>query len=243
MSAVTQAYEQRYPILKALAERLEKEVAGLLEGAEHVDRIYFRAKEPSHFVVKASKNGGTAYKNPLSEIEDQVAGRVLVFFLDDLDAVTGRLQANFATVESQRKAPAQPDAFGYESFHRVFAIPPHVKPSGWEKLEDAPVTFEMQVRTLFQHAWAEPQHDLEYKGTEETPLDARRELAWAASSAWGADHAFQRALRLIRGGKAASRGTPWIRAARSSRSRRCVPRSPGWSQTVLDSPAGGRSSH
>jgi len=201
MDAVLQAYEQRYPLLKALAEGLQREVSGLLEDVQHVDRIYFRPKEPSHFAVKAARNGGSAYKNPLSEIEDQVAGRVLVFFLEDIDPVIARLRTNFSTVETQRKVPDRPEAFGYESFHCVFMIPPHVKPQGWEKLADAPVTFEMQVRTLFQHAWAEPQHDLQYKGAGETPIDARRELAWAASSAWGADHSFQRALRLIRGGK------------------------------------------
>lgn len=202
MNAILQAYEQRYPLLKALAEGLQREVSGLLESVPHVDRVYFRAKEPGHFAAKAAKSGGSAYKNPLREIEDQVAGRVLVLFLGDIDPVVERLRVSFSVVETQRKAPSKPDAFGYESFHCVFMIPPQAKPAMWDTLTEAPVTFEMQVRTLFQHAWAEPQHDLEYKGSGETPLDARRELAWAASSAWGADRSFQRALTLIQGGRA-----------------------------------------
>jgi hypothetical protein len=42
---------------------------------------------------------------------------------------------------------------------------------------------------LFMHAWAEPQHDMGYKG-QTLDRDTERELAWAAASAWGADRTF-----------------------------------------------------
>jgi len=201
LEAIRADYEKRYPQLRELSERLEANVKGLLRGVPHIDRIYFRAKEPRKFVQKCAKGAGSAYEHPLSEIEDQVAGRVLVFFLDDIEAAVSLLRRHFTTVESVRKTPEKHDAFGYESFHCVFTIPPQVKPADWHLVSDPPVTFEMQVRTLFQHAWAEPQHGLGYKGDPATPREALRELAWAAASAWGADHAIQRALTIIRGGK------------------------------------------
>jgi putative GTP pyrophosphokinase len=42
------------------------------------------------------------------------------------------------------------------------------------------------------HAYAEPQHNIGYKPTGELPRQIKRELAWIAASAWGADQAFER---------------------------------------------------
>jgi ppGpp synthetase/RelA/SpoT-type nucleotidyltranferase len=53
-----------------------------------------------------------------------------------------------------------------------------------------PTTFEMQVRTLFMHAYAEPPHDWGYKSGGELTRDVERQLAWIAASAWGADRMY-----------------------------------------------------
>lgn len=45
------------------------------------------------------------------------------------------------------------------------------------------------------HAYAEPQHDLSYKAAADLPSEIRRELAWVAASAWGADQAYERVRR------------------------------------------------
>jgi putative GTP pyrophosphokinase len=53
------------------------------------------------------------------------------------------------------------------------------------------------VRTLFQHAYAEPQHDVAYKAKTPLTRDDKRELAWIAASAWGADQALMRVRKQI----------------------------------------------
>jgi ppGpp synthetase/RelA/SpoT-type nucleotidyltranferase len=60
-----------------------------------------------------------------------------------------------------------------------------------------PSTFELQIRTLFMHAWAEPQHDMGYKAAQELTREIRRELAWIAASAWGADQAYDRVFQRL----------------------------------------------
>lgn len=130
------------------------------------------------------------YTAPLLEVEDQVAGRITVFFLDDVDLVKDRLRRLFGEVEISERHPERVTEFDYEGFHGIYNIPPQSKPTGWGGRSDLPATFELQVRTLFQHAWAEPQHDIAYKPRVRLTFEERREIAWVAASAWGADHAY-----------------------------------------------------
>lgn len=186
-------FSARHPLLESIAEKLEAETKEVLIGMPRIDRISFRAKGIDSFIKKVAKRTGDAtYSSPLSEVEDQVAGRVLVFFYPDVVDIQMRLKEKFTAIESIRKQPMKDDEFGYESHHLVCQIPPHVLPEGWLSRADVPKTFEMQVRTLFMHAWAEPQHDLAYKAAADLPKEIRRELAWVAASAWGADKAFER---------------------------------------------------
>lgn len=192
-SALVAAYQERRPLLDALVATLQQATADALEGVAHIDRIAFRAKKQRSFVVKAAN---PKYTHPLSELEDQVAGRVITFFRDDIAVVCTALAEWFGRVERQTKEPEEPTEFDYESEHFVLIIPEHYKPAGWTDIDQMPTTFELQVRTLFMHAWAEPQHDLGYKGNE-LDHNTKRELAWVAASAWGADRTFNDIARRL----------------------------------------------
>lgn len=191
-------YRPRLTLLEALAIRLDQHSRETLSDVARIDRISFRAKAPLSFgrksLAKEKVTGIPKYAQPLEDIEDQVAGRILVFFRRDINIVVERLRATFNRVEQTRKAPATHDAFAYESEHLVFIIPPQVLPPGWSELAAPPTTFEMQVRTLFMHAWAEPEHDISYKATVPLTDDEKRKIAWAASNAWGGDAIFEQVL-------------------------------------------------
>lgn len=195
-------YEKRYEILKNVAKNICSEVEECLKGLPHIDRIYFRAKDPQSFFEKATDSRNKpAYAYPLTEIEDQVGGRIIVFFLSDLDAIKQKINARFTTVESSRRRPGKDEEFGYESHHFILIIPPTAKPKEWPDDGDFPKTFELQVRTIFMHAYAEPNHNLGYKSDSELSKDTRRELAWIAASAWGADNALERAYNKSKSSK------------------------------------------
>lgn len=193
MDDLRQRYEERLLTLRQLSETLCARTTEALGGLAHVDRVGFRVKDVGSFLAKAnSGQGNSRYQKPLVEVEDQVAGRVIVFFTSDIIHVRTALLRLYRPIEIAPRRPQRDDEFGYQSEHLILMIPPWAKPRTWQSLEDTPATFEMQLRTLFMHAYAEPQHDIAYKSAHDLTPEVRRELAWIAASAWGADAAFLR---------------------------------------------------
>ena len=162
-----------------------------------VDRIYGRVKETGKFMAKAEKknqDGSPKYGAPLEEIIDQVGARIIVKFEDDRGLIDRRCRQLFNPVKSEAKRPDRPEMFDYEATHLDLLMPPDI--------QSPTAFFELQVCTLFQHAWAEANHDLGYKGHRELDDDQARLAALAAANAWGADHSFNELRReLIKGAK------------------------------------------
>ncbi|MDO5767207.1 MAG: hypothetical protein Q4P83_06315, partial [Spirochaetales bacterium] len=65
--------------------------------------------------------------------------------------------------------------------------------------ENIPVVFELQIKTLFQYAWSECEHDLNYKHIEggELGKEEQRLLALSSAQSWGSDKIFDELLTKI----------------------------------------------
>lgn len=201
MSDLTSAYSERLPLLQEAASRLKAHLVEHFEDQPRIDQLSFRAKAIDSFVRKASAECREhPYEVPLAEIEDQIAGRILVHFLEDVKSAVSHLSELFTPVEQEHRRPTRYNEFDYESVHGIYVLPPQYQPTGWDQIEDMPRTFEMQIRTLMQHAYAEPQHDLGYRPDEPIGDPAKRELAWIAGSCWGGDQAFERVRAQLRDG-------------------------------------------
>jgi putative GTP pyrophosphokinase len=161
-----------------------------------VDKVRRRAAEAAEG-VEGDGIPVVAYVNPLAQIEDQIGGRVLVFFRHDIQPVVDLLNNTFNSVEMQDKTPPKDPEFGYESTHVIYHIRDHLRPGSWTSENSMPETFELQVRTLFMHPWAEPRHNLGYKTPSDLTRNQRRHLARIAASAWGADRGLADARREI----------------------------------------------
>lgn len=176
-------------LLGELARALEKELRSHLSSVRHVDRISFRTKGVESFLEKSmdlDDDRKRKYTHPLEEIEDQVAGRVLVFYRPDIASVLHAIEDKWRKAEQEHRRPSSTSQFDYETTHRICMITPDMWPKGWSDLAEPPSTFELQIRTLAQHAWAEPQHAF-YKNEGGLREDSERKLYWAAASAWGID--------------------------------------------------------
>ena len=194
---VLELYTARFSALERVAEELGDFIRELLDGVPRVDRVSSRAKRPERFVAKAAKvdeNEAPRYEDPLVQIQDQIGARVIVFYKSDAEAVAAVLERYFRPLEREEHVPDSHWKFGYFGLHWIFALPDDVIPKDVET-RSIPRFFELQVKTLFQHAWSEANHDVAYKATQELTGDQQRLFAYAAAQAWGADHVFQELWR------------------------------------------------
>lgn len=186
-------YRHRYDaFLTRIAANLEAQVKDYLAGAGNIDRVTARAKEPDRFAEKARRRddrGNPKYTKPLTEIQDQLGARVIVFYRDEVARVVEILSRYYQAIEERELVPESEWAFGYFGKHLVAPVPRDVIPSE-VNIEEVPRFFELQVKTMFQHAWSEANHDLGYKPERPLNTDQERRLAYTAAQAWGADRMF-----------------------------------------------------
>ena len=186
------AYERRHTeILVPIAGLLHNYLVNILEGVARIDAVSVRAKTPKSFAIKALKTnscGELKYENPLVQIQDQVGARINVLFLSDVPNVKAAINDYFHAVEWLEKRPDSEMEFGYFGEHYVLKIPDDAIPEGDE--EESPDFFELQIKTLFQHAWSETSHDIGYKSPRELRPLEKRKMAFSAAQAWGADQIF-----------------------------------------------------
>jgi putative GTP pyrophosphokinase len=184
-------YESRFTDLEKVVTKLSNHILSCLTGVPNIDRISARAKNPKRFAEKACKkeDGKPKYVAPLLQIQDQIGARIIVFYKEDIEAVAKVMERYMQHVERQVHVPDSYWKFGYFGRHWIFAMPDDVIPRDVDK-DNVPRFFELQVKTLFQHAWSEANHDLCYKASEELTPEQQRLFAYTAAQAWGADRVF-----------------------------------------------------
>ncbi len=143
-----------------------------------------RAKGVASFAAKAGRvvGGVLAFPDPLNQITDQVGVRVITYVHSDVDAVADLL-ADQVVVHDDRdmgQETASEGRWGYASRHLLVGL------DAGREGQPAYVALgtrraQVQIRTVLQHAWAEFEHDIRYKGDvpdEHAPdLDRRFTLA------------------------------------------------------------------
>lgn len=193
-SRLVASYRERYTqVLKPLEELLLEHIRQYFRGQPRIDRISVRAKEIDSFIEKSknTENGKLKYVDPLDQIQDQIGARVITFYRSDVEALDAIVQRYFTAIELKDRIPDSEWEFSYFGRHYVLVLPSDVIMDEFDK-SMVPHFFELQIKTLFQHAWSEAGHDLGYKpGQQPLTADQKRLLAFSSAQAWGADHVFE----------------------------------------------------
>ena len=186
-------YRQLLPIYEIMAEVIpEKLNEFLTEAGIIVAAVEHRVKTESSLAGKLQLKG-EKYQS-IHDITDLVGIRVITFYNDDVDKVASVLERMFEidweNSIDKRKAH-EIDSFGYLSLHYICRVPESsfIVP---EHPELNQIRFEVQMRTVLQHAWANMNHDTGYKSGVEIPKVYKRNLSRLAGMLELVDDEFSR---------------------------------------------------
>lgn len=155
-----------------------------------VHSVSYRVKEKLSAQKKMARpNSGY---NEVEDLHDLLGMRVITYFTDQVDDVAALFEAEFEIdpdLSKDRRATQDPDRFGYVSLHYVAKLSSarSVLPE-WAAYKD--LRFEVQIRTILQHSWAEIEHDLGYKTAVTIPAHIRRRFSRLAGLLEIADDEF-----------------------------------------------------
>jgi ppGpp synthetase/RelA/SpoT-type nucleotidyltranferase len=196
--AIRDEYVSRFNDLSVTAEKLCTYLRGITSQIPRIDSITSRAKSPDRYFNKALKldaDGNRKYAQPKYGIQDQIGARINVLYVSDIEIVRSELVRFMKFIEDTPKSPDDESAFGYFGHHFIFQMPEDVVDD--ERKSSIPEFFELQIKTLFQHAWSETNHDLGYKTIRKLTPDERRRIAFTAAQAWGADKIFDELAKTL----------------------------------------------
>jgi predicted RNase H-like nuclease/ppGpp synthetase/RelA/SpoT-type nucleotidyltranferase len=178
-------YRERRPALVTATEHYLRLVKGLLDDAGiNYLSITARTKTVESFAAKVDRtvDGRRLYTDPLVEITDQVGVRVITYLREDVDTVANLLATEMRLLDDQDMGlqTARKGRWGYASRHLLVGVEGEQQPAS------------IQVRTVLQHAWAEFEHDVRYKGQipAEHGADLDRRFTLAAGLLELADREF-----------------------------------------------------
>ena len=165
--AILEEFRQELPQFKSVAKEVYDSLKSTFEEAGLVvAAIEYRVKSEDSLAGKLELKGAK-YKS-LADITDIIGLRVITFYIDDVDKVASAVERLF-TVDWENSVDKRKiheiDSFGYLSLHYICSK------------KGFPYRFEIQMRTVLQHAWANMNHDTGYKSGVEVPKEYLRNLS------------------------------------------------------------------
>lgn len=155
-----------------------------------VHTIHYRVKAKESATRKIETADGVY--GGYEELHDLLGLRITCYFTDEVERVADIIDKQFhpdPTKSEDKRDKLGPTEFGYRSVHRVASLGrERTKLVEYERFKN--LRFEVQIRTVLQHAWAEIEHDLGYKA-ETIPAPMRRRFSMLAGVLELVDYEFQ----------------------------------------------------
>ena len=172
------------------------------EAAEIIRKILIHERVPFLSVTSRrkslqsviEKNRRKKYKDPQKEITDFAGIRVITYIGTDARRACESIKQHFAIDDFRshdKLSELNYDQVGYLSYHYVCSLTENRL--AFPELENfRGLVFEVQVRTVLQHAWAEIEHDRNYKFSGVLPAHLQRRLYLIAGLLEVGDQEFNR---------------------------------------------------
>lgn len=181
-------YKSNYLIFESLSKEIHRILSQILKQRKiKVQDITPRAKEPESFRKKLED--GISYDDP-KRMQDLAGIRVVCFAKSDVDGVCQAIEEIFDIINKKggKEEIEKINPSGYSDIQYVSKLPKSRISSSEELKQFENKYFEIQVRTVLQHAWAEIEHDDLYKNTSYIPQDLRRRFFLVSNVLESADN-------------------------------------------------------
>ncbi len=131
--------------------------------------------------------------NAIEEITDIIGVRIITYLESEVDSISDLVVKEFIKDEENSidKRRLKADQFGYRSLHLVVSFSAD-RCNLSEYKRYVGMKCEIQIRSILQHAWAEIEHDLGYKGENTIPDDYKRTFNRLSALLESADIEFDR---------------------------------------------------
>lgn len=199
-------YAAMLPHLIAASAAVEGAIrARLRDDALNHHTVQSRVKEPESVRAKLDRltaDGSPKYLRGLEQLDDMIGVRVIMYLEPDIADVATALKAQFHCQEDDDKTSSQRrnGQIGYAGRHLILRVPEHQVPAGCEAFVGQ--RFEVQIRTVLQHAWAAFEHDVRYKGGAEASAEVDRAFTMASTLIELADAQFSTINDIVKRRKA-----------------------------------------
>ncbi len=189
-----------YQAIKPQYERLVRYLKSWLATTASELGIYpivmGRAKSIESFAEKICRPG-KSYDDPLDEMTDLCGVRVITHTLDEVNVLAELVRREFivdALNSEDKQMHLAYREFGYLSQHFILQLkePPIIDGLTTNECHElTELKFELQLRTMAQHMWADNYHELGYKNEFKLPGRWEREFARLAALLESCDQTFQ----------------------------------------------------
>jgi len=169
--------QEEYNLLLPLLQKLENEAVYILEDwfsdiKFKYDRIESRIKTWDSILDKITRKD---LNDQLDSITDVLGLRIICLFIADLDKVRESLYEVFEIISEDDKVNnGDIDRFGYQSVHYIVQLKDSYSGPRYKKIKK--IQFEIQVRTIAMHSWANISHHLSYKKDTDVPKELLKDF-------------------------------------------------------------------
>lgn len=176
LTTIINEYYRDYDVYKKLENDVREIITTLID-VNHIKISNMTLRIKSEEALKNKVISKAKYEH-LDEITDILGCRIVTLFESDVDRIFSLLEDTFEVVEvvdKRKKHRVNRIEFGYTSLHVIVKFTDsRCELVEYQKYRN--ILFEIQIRTVLQHAWAEVEHGLGYKSYFEPPMEIKRKL-------------------------------------------------------------------